>query len=83
MQPNKGFFVHPDFTRQGVGRHIISVRETAAKSNGFSRLELGATLPGLPLYKAMGYVAVERIAAILPDGEVLEIVKMRKGIILE
>jgi len=74
----RAFFVHPDYARQGVGRHIINVCETAAQQNGFTSFELGATLPGVPLYKAMGYHELERIDAPLPDGELLGIVKMRK-----
>src|SRR5476649_1475802 len=74
----RAFFVHPDYARQGIGRHIIDVCETAAKSNGFTSFELGATLPGVPLYSVMGYEAIERIDAPLPDGELLGIVKMRK-----
>ena len=74
----RAFFVHPAYARQGVGRHIINVCEAAAKSNGFNSFELGATLPGVPLYAAMGYEAIERIDAHLPDGELLGIVKMRK-----
>jgi GNAT superfamily N-acetyltransferase len=75
----RAFFVHPDYARQGIGRQIINVCETAAVNAGFSSFELGATLPGVPLYTVMGYVAIERIDAPLPDGEVLGIVKMRKG----
>ncbi len=74
----RAFFVHPAYARQGVGRHIINVCETAAKNNGFNSFELGATLPGVPLYAAMGYATVERIDAPLPNGELLGIVKMRK-----
>jgi GNAT superfamily N-acetyltransferase len=74
----RAFFVHPDYARQGIGRHIINVCETAAQQHGFTSFELGATLPGVPLYKAMGYEAIERIDAPLPDGELLGIVKMRK-----
>jgi GNAT superfamily N-acetyltransferase len=74
----RAFFVHPDYARQGVGRHIINVCEAAAQKNGFTSFELGATLPGVPLYKAMGYETLERVDAHLPDGEVLGIVKMRK-----
>ncbi|HEY2580694.1 MAG TPA: GNAT family N-acetyltransferase [Mucilaginibacter sp.] len=74
----RAFFVHPDFARQGVGRYIINVCEAAARQNGFTRFELGATLPGVPLYLAMGYEVIERIDAALPDGELLGIVKMRK-----
>jgi GNAT superfamily N-acetyltransferase len=74
----RAFFVHPDYARQGIGKHIINVCEAEAKKNGFSSFELGATLPGVPLYSAMGYEAVERIDVKLPDGESLGIVKMRK-----
>ena len=74
----RAFFVHPDYARQGIGRQIINVCETAAKAEGFKSFELGATLPGVPLYEAMGYEPVERVDAPLPDGEILGIVKMRK-----
>jgi GNAT superfamily N-acetyltransferase len=76
----RAFFVHPAYARQGVGSHIINVCETAARDNGFNSFELGATLPGVPLYTAMGYKTIERIDALLPGGELLGIVKMRKAI---
>ncbi len=74
----RAFFVHPTYARQGVGGHIINICETEAQNNGFKSMEMGATLPGVPLYQAMGYTAVERIDALLPDGEILGIMKMRK-----
>jgi GNAT superfamily N-acetyltransferase len=74
----RAFFVHPDHSRKGIGRHIINVCEEAARSNGFTRFELGATLPGLPLYQGVGYYPVENADAVLPDGEVLDIIKMKK-----
>ena len=76
----RAFFVHPDYARQGIGRQIINVCEDAAKANGFISFELGATLPGVPLYEAMGYVAVERVDTVMPDKELLGIVKMRKDV---
>lgn len=74
----RAFFVHPDYARQGIGRHIINVCETAAINQGFKSFELGATLPGVPLYEVVGYKAIERIEQPMPDGEVLGIVRMRK-----
>ena len=74
----RAFFVHPAYARQGIGKHLIKVCEDAAIAAGFKSLELGATLPGVPLYEAMGYTAVERVDAALPDGETLGIVRMRK-----
>jgi GNAT superfamily N-acetyltransferase len=76
----RAFFVHPDYARRGIGRQIMCYCETQAKANGFSSLELGATLPGVPLYKAMGFRGIENITEILSDGEKLELVKMIKGI---
>lgn len=75
----RAFFVHPDHSRKGIGRYIINVCEEAAKLNGFTRFELGATLPGVPLYQAMGYHPVQNADAVLPDGEILDIIKMKKG----
>jgi len=76
----RAFFVHPDFARRGVGTHIINVCESAAKAAGFKRLELGATLPGVPLYKTMGYTAINETSATLADGVALQIIKMGKDI---
>lgn len=74
----RAFFVHPDFARQGIGRCLITTCEEAARANGFTTMELGATLPGVPLYEALGYKAVEHVNVKMPDGEVLEIVRMSK-----
>lgn len=74
----RAFFVHPGYARKGISRYIINVCEAEAKKNDFASFELGATLPGVPLYLAMGYEAIERVDPILPDGEVLGILKMRK-----
>jgi GNAT superfamily N-acetyltransferase len=74
----RAFFVHPDYARQGIGTHLIKVCENAAQQNGFRSIEMGATLPGVPLYAAMGYKQVKRIDTQLPDGQILGIVRMRK-----
>ena len=77
----RAFFVHPDWTRQGIGRRIIEMSEEAARAAGFQRLELGATRPGEPLYAALGYVVTARMEAPMPDGEVLPIAHMAKSLI--
>jgi N-acetylglutamate synthase-like GNAT family acetyltransferase len=76
----RAFFVHPDWTRKGIGTRIIETCETAARQYGFSKLELAATLPGVPLYQAVGYHAVEEFQVPMPDGERLPIIKMVKSI---
>jgi GNAT superfamily N-acetyltransferase len=74
----RAFFVHPDWVRRGIGSMILDACETAAAAAGFTRFEMGATLTGVPLYRARGYVALENIAAPLKNGETLAVVRMEK-----
>ena len=74
----RAFFVHPEWTRQGIGRMLLDASEGAALAAGFTRFELGATLSGMPLYQRYGYVPGEQVDLPLENGEVLPIVKMTK-----
>jgi GNAT superfamily N-acetyltransferase len=76
----RAFFVHPDWARRGIGRRIIEACEAAAKADGFSSLELDATLPGEPFYTAMGYEVTGRFDVPMPDGESLPGVHMVKSL---
>ena len=75
----RAIFVHPDFSRQGLGSFILATVENAARGAGFRRFEMGSTLTGVPLYKLKGYVEVDRIAVPLANGEALPVVKMVKS----
>jgi hypothetical protein len=46
----------------------------------FSRMELMATLPGEPLYRALGFDSAERIELELPDGVKVPLVRMSRDI---
>jgi GNAT superfamily N-acetyltransferase len=76
----RAFFVHPDWVRRGIGSMILEACENAAGAAGFTRFEMGATLTGVPLYRARGYVALENIQAPLANGETLTVVRMEKRI---
>jgi GNAT superfamily N-acetyltransferase len=76
----RAFFVHPNWARRGIGGLILEACENAARAAGFRRAEMGATLTGVPFYKAKGYVAVEDQEAPLSNGQALPIVKMAKKI---
>jgi len=64
----RAMFVRSDWTRRGLGRRILEACEAAARAEGFSRLVLGATLPGLPFYEAYGFRATEDEVVTMPNG---------------
>ena len=72
----RAFFVHPGWARRGVGTRILEACAGAARAAGFSQLELVATLPGEPLYRAHGFAARERYEVPLPGGLGLPVVRM-------
>jgi GNAT superfamily N-acetyltransferase len=74
----RAFFVAPEYARQGVGRLLVDACVNAATAAGFSRLELMATLPGVPLYLACGFMQVTDVVDILPDGTPIEFVRMER-----
>ena len=74
----RAFFIHPDWSRRGVGSAILKACEDAARSAGFTRYEMGATLTGAKLFGAKGYVAVKRISVPLVNGESLPVIHMEK-----
>jgi len=76
----RAMFVRPDRTRQGLGRAILEAAEAAARSEGFATLDLMATLPGVPLYRAFGFNEVERVPVVMPDGVAIEGVVMDRPI---
>jgi N-acetylglutamate synthase-like GNAT family acetyltransferase len=76
----RAFFVHPAWARRGIGSMILQACEKAAQEAGFARYEMGATLTGVPLYAARGYVPVENLEVPLANGERLPIVRMEKRI---
>jgi GNAT superfamily N-acetyltransferase len=75
----RAFFVHPDCARRGLGRRLYAECERAARAAGFGQLELMATLPGEPLYLALGFQVVERVAVSL-DGVDVPFIRMSRPV---
>jgi len=74
----RAFFIHPDWSRRGIGTLLLDACENAAKSAGFRRFEMGATLTGAKLFRARGYLPVRNLAVPLTNGESLPIIHMEK-----
>jgi GNAT superfamily N-acetyltransferase len=76
----RAFFIHPDWARRGVGSLILQACEDAARSAGFTRYEMGATLTGAKLFGVKGYVPVKSISIPLLNGESLPVIHMEKRV---
>ena len=76
----RAFYVHPDWARRGLARQLFERCASDAARGGFRAMELMATLPGEPLYLALGFTPIERTTAALPDGEVLALVRMTRAL---
>lgn len=76
----RAFFVRPEWARQGLGRRMLGHAETCARTAGFGRAELMATLPGEPFYRAAGYERLEPVSHRLPGGETVRLVRMGRAL---
>jgi hypothetical protein len=57
---------------------LLEACENAARSAGFRRFEMGATLTGAKLFRARGYLPVRNLVVPLRNGESLLIIHMEK-----
>ena len=73
----RAMYTHPNYTRMGVGRLILSLCEKAARCEGFEKVELMATLAGEPFYRACGFEPCERIVD-ARGGVGVPLLRMRK-----
>lgn len=76
----RAFFVDPAWARQGLGRRLFSECLGAARAAGFRSLALVATLPGEPLYRALGFELTERFSLRLPDGVEVPVARMTRPV---
>lgn len=76
----RAFYVAPAHARRGLGTRLIHACEEAARGAGFKSIELASTLPGVPLYAAAGYAALEPFEITLPGGVVTPLVRMGKAL---
>ncbi|HXJ94930.1 MAG TPA: GNAT family N-acetyltransferase [Terriglobia bacterium] len=76
----RAFFVHPTWERRGIGSRIMKACESAARADGFTRLELTATLAGELLYRRHAFTAVEHLELPLSNGATISVIRMSKDL---
>lgn len=76
----RAFFIDPRYARRGLGRRLLEHCAAEAAAEGFGGLELMATLPGEPLYLALGFTAREPARPVLPNGVALPMVRMTRPV---
>ena len=76
----RAFYVDPERARRGLGTPLLETCEAAARTAGFHRFEMSATLTGVRLYENRGYAALERTAIPLPSTSGLTVVHMVKEV---
>lgn len=77
----RAFFVDPGMARRGLGSMLMRHCTERARAAGFMALELTATMPGVPLYTAHGFLPVHDVHLSLAGGQVaVTLTLMRKAI---
>ena len=79
----RAMFTHPAWARRGVARRIFEHACAAASAEGFRDLILTATMPGVPLYTALGFHVIREYQDPMPNGDVVPVVEMGRSIRLE
>jgi GNAT superfamily N-acetyltransferase len=76
----RSIFVDPRYARRGLATRLMELAEREAAFSGYRRLQLTATLTGVPLYRSLGYETTVESAIDLPDGQRFRVAAMRKDI---
>jgi len=76
----RAFFVDPGHARRGIGSALLDHCEREARAHGYACAELMATLPGVKLYAARGYLGSPMVHFDVGSGEAIEFIPMRKSL---
>lgn len=76
----RAFFVDPAWARRGLGSMLMTHCAAQAAAAGFRNLELVSTMPGMPLYRALGFTEVEPFDLLLAHGVRVPVVRMRRPV---
>lgn len=73
-------YVHPSYTRMGVGTLLLNAVETEAVAQNLKKLKLSASLTAVPFYQARGYRVIAHSFHTLGSGIEIPCVAMEKSL---
>lgn len=76
----RAMFTSPAWVRRSIGRRLFETAREAARAAGFRHLVLTATMPGVPLYEALGFRIIRRYDDPLPGGLSVPVAEMGRAI---
>ena len=76
----RAMYTDPAFARRGIGRMVLGLCEDAARTAGFKRAEMMATMAGERLYRVCGYLPVEAIESAPVNGVRVPLLRMEKAL---
>lgn len=76
----RAFFIHPDYSRQGLGKLLVKKCESKAKAHGFTKIQLMSTLSGVDFYKKNGYQGSEYVFHNMNDNSKIKFLPMFKNL---
>jgi putative acetyltransferase len=71
-------YVHPFYTRRGIGRALLGELERSAREDGIEALQVAGSLTAEPFYLACGYEIDSRGTFTFQDGTSIACVRMSK-----
>jgi GNAT superfamily N-acetyltransferase len=74
----RAFFVDPAWARRGLASMLMRHCAAQCTAAGFSVLELVSTMPGVPLYRVLGFAEVNQYDLELEQGVRVPVVLMRR-----
>jgi N-acetylglutamate synthase-like GNAT family acetyltransferase len=75
----RAMYTHPAYDRRGIGRFLLSLCEAGARDEGFTRVELLATMAGRSYYLSVGFREVEDVTD-TSAGVAVQLVRMTKAL---
>lgn len=73
----KSFFVHPDYSKQGIGSLLLEYCISLCKEHSIKKIILTSTLSGVPLYQKFGFEKLKLSQILLSNNDYFDVIEMQ------